>query len=72
VRCRNEKQGAGLPGLRQFDCGTRCHPAFVRQPLQVLGRRQRLGDLYNEADYPASLDGLFGMTWDFPSVEPPG
>ena len=33
--------------------------------------RQHLGDLYNEADYPASLDGLFDMTWDFPSVEPP-
>ena len=33
--------------------------------------RQRLGDLYNAADYPASLDGLFDMTWDFPSVEPP-
>ncbi len=33
--------------------------------------RQRLGDLYNAADYPISLDGLFDMTWDFPSVEPP-
>ena len=33
--------------------------------------RQRLGDLYCESDYPASLDGLFDMTWDFPSVEPP-
>ena len=33
--------------------------------------RQRLGDLYNEADYPASLDGLFDMAWEFPSVEPP-
>jgi hypothetical protein len=33
--------------------------------------RQRLGDLFNEADYPASLLGLFDMAWDFPSVEPP-
>lgn len=33
--------------------------------------RRRLGDLYDPADYPASLDGLFDMTWDFPSVEPP-
>ena len=33
--------------------------------------RQRLGDLYNEADYPASLTGLFEISWDFPSVEPP-
>ena len=33
--------------------------------------RQRLGSLYNEADYPASLAGLFEVSWDFPSVEPP-
>ncbi len=33
--------------------------------------RERLGSLYNEADYPTSLQGLFAMTWDFPSVEPP-
>ena len=33
--------------------------------------RQRLGSLYNEADYPASLQYLFGVEWDFPSVEPP-
>ena len=33
--------------------------------------RQRLGDLFNEADYPASLLGLFDIAWDFPSVEPP-
>jgi len=33
--------------------------------------RGRLGSLYNEADYPASLRDLFGVEWDFPSVEPP-
>ncbi len=33
--------------------------------------RDRLGRLYNEADYPVSLRGLFDMTWDWPSVEPP-
>ena len=33
--------------------------------------RNRLGRLYNSADYPESLRGLFAMTWDFPSVEPP-
>lgn len=33
--------------------------------------RDRLGDLYNDGDYPASLVGLFDMEWDFPSVEPP-
>jgi hypothetical protein len=33
--------------------------------------RDRLGRLYAEGDYPASLAGLFAMEWDFPSVEPP-
>jgi len=33
--------------------------------------RQRLGSLYCESDYPATLRGLFEMGWDFPSVEPP-
>ena len=33
--------------------------------------RKRLGALYSPADYPASLEGLFAMDWDFPSVEPP-
>jgi hypothetical protein len=33
--------------------------------------QQRLGDLYNAADYPLSLEGLFAIDWDFPSIEPP-
>ena len=33
--------------------------------------RQRLGTLYNPADYPESLRGMFQGSWDFPSVEPP-
>lgn len=33
--------------------------------------RRRLGTLYNPADYPGSLLGLFSVEWDFPSVEPP-
>ncbi len=33
--------------------------------------RQRLGRLFNPGDYPDSLSGLFGMSWEFPSVEPP-
>ena len=31
----------------------------------------RLGSLYNEADYPVSLAGLFDVAWEYPSVEPP-
>jgi hypothetical protein len=33
--------------------------------------RGRLGDLFNPGDYPHSLCGLFDVTWEFPSVEPP-
>ncbi len=33
--------------------------------------RERLGNLYNESDYPVTLIGLFDMAWEFPSVEPP-
>jgi hypothetical protein len=33
--------------------------------------RERLGSLFNPADYPGTLVGLFGVTSDFPSVEPP-
>ena len=33
--------------------------------------RDRLGSLFNSADYPTSLHGLFAIAWDFPSVEPP-
>lgn len=34
--------------------------------------RQRLGRLYCDADYPASLAGLFHLDFEFPSVEVPG
>ena len=33
--------------------------------------QQRLGRLYNVADYPATVTGLFAISYDFPSVEPP-
>ncbi len=33
--------------------------------------RERLGSLFNPEDYPASLQGMFQIAWDFPSVEPP-
>ena len=36
-----------------------------------LAARQRLGQLYNSADYPVSLQGLFKLEHDFPAVEPP-
>jgi len=33
--------------------------------------RNRLGSLFNESDYPSTLRGAFGISWDFPAVEPP-
>jgi hypothetical protein len=33
--------------------------------------RQRLGSLFAAADYPPTLQGLFGIEWEFPTVEPP-
>jgi hypothetical protein len=32
---------------------------------------QRIGSLYNPADYPETLVGLFGVSWDYPNIEPP-
>lgn len=32
---------------------------------------ERLGRLYHPGDYPEALIGLFEVSWDFPSVEPP-
>ncbi len=32
---------------------------------------QRLGRLYDPADYPSEVRGLFAVDWEFPSVEPP-
>lgn len=31
----------------------------------------RLGELFNESDYPHSLTGLFTVSWDFPNIEVP-
>lgn len=33
--------------------------------------QQRLGTLFNDADYPARIDTEFDLNWDFPSVDPP-
>jgi hypothetical protein len=33
--------------------------------------QDRLGRLFNQADYPTSLRSLFAVSWDYPSVEPP-
>lgn len=33
--------------------------------------RQRLGQLFNSADYPVSLTESFHLEWEFPNVDPP-
>jgi hypothetical protein len=33
--------------------------------------REHLGTLYNPADYPTSVDGMFSISWEYPPVEPP-
>ena len=33
--------------------------------------RQRLGNLFDSSDYPATLIGMFAIEHDYPSVEPP-
>ncbi|QDU92339.1 hypothetical protein [Lignipirellula cremea] len=52
--------------LREAVVGLEEHFSQLKAAAQ-----RRLGELYNEADYPAALSGLFDMQWDFPSVEPP-
>lgn len=37
----------------------------------VADAKAELGDLFNQADYPPSLEGRFLLEWDFPSVTPP-
>eukprot|EP00913_Durusdinium_trenchii_P028456 g26684.t1 len=33
--------------------------------------RQRLGELFCDDDYPATITGEFRLAWEYPSVEPP-
>lgn len=33
--------------------------------------RQTLGQLYNENDYPASLENIFSIYWEYPNVDAP-
>ena len=33
--------------------------------------RERLGALYNPADLPDTLEGVFNISWEYPAVDPP-
>lgn len=70
----------GQDKVSEFDGQMREFQADLAEAATILDRhyaelkvaaRQRLGTLFNEADYPASLEGMFEICWDFPSVEPP-
>ena len=58
-------------GVYQVELGTAVAELESRFDRLKAAARERLGRLYNAADYPESLTGLFAMSWEFPSVEPP-
>ncbi len=45
----------------------------AQQPVDTIKSeaQQRLGTLFNQADYPSTLDGLFDMEWSVVPIEPP-
>lgn len=66
--------------IDQFDAKMREFQEELAEAVATLDRhyselkataRQRLGSLFNTGDYPESLRGMFEVSWDFPSVEPP-
>ena len=75
----------GIRLIRQSDVDTfvRVMQDFHRELLEAehglnlvydqvkIDARERLGRLYNPADYPPEIRGLFNVEWDFPSIEPP-
>ncbi len=67
----------GVRLIRQADVGEFAHTLEGGRALDAVydqvraDARQRLGRLYDPADYPPQVRGLFGVDWDFPSVEPP-
>jgi hypothetical protein len=70
---RQEKLAAFAAAMDEFQAELECavrdldgHYAELRRAAAA-----RLGSLYNPADYPETLVGLFAVAYDFPSVEPP-
>jgi len=66
--------------IENFDAQIRQFQSELDETVAVLDRhyenlkqtaREKLGGLYNAADYPDSLVGLFEVEFDFPSVQPP-
>ena len=59
-----------MEGFREELTGAEFDLNLVYDDIKSDARR-RLGRLYNPNDYPNELRDLFGVEWDFPSVEPP-
>lgn len=59
--------------MREFRAMLHAAAANLQLEYETIkaGAREKLGTLYNEADYPSSLENVFDIKWDFPSVEPP-
>lgn len=66
--------------VAEFDSRMREFQIELTEAVEALDRRydelkvdaaQRLGRLFDPADYPVSLLGLFGIEHDFPNIEPP-
>lgn len=64
----------------QFQQAMERMEAELQEAVQVLSAKYaelrtaaegRLGELFNPADYPASIGEQFALKWDYPSVEPP-
>lgn len=66
--------------LSAFDRQMKRFQTHLQEAVEQLDHRfsdlkssacRRLGDLYNDDDYPDSLIGEFAFSYEFPSVEPP-
>jgi hypothetical protein len=66
--------------VQEFDAQMRQFQTDLEEAVSALDRhygdlrqtaRAKLGGLYNPADYPEFLVGLFEIEFDFPSVQPP-
>lgn len=70
---RQDDLGSFSTQLNTFQAELAEAVAALSQRYQELktAARQRLGRLFNTADYPESLRGLFEVSFDFPNVEPP-